>query len=165
MRWRLSSLAPCVPATCRQKHCLTQKHSHLPPFAGEKLAVSALEAVMRSTRVAGNWTCQHVPRSVACGSSQTRGAAPQCPGSGFSRTDSDMLARGWTPGRLVGDAQSIHFHQEIVEHLPPWTWRSRTRGWSASCSGRGSPRCTCCGALGGGLAPWTPGSSLQEQHQ
>lgn len=73
---------------------------------------------MRSTRAAGNWTCPRIPRSVACGSSQTLGAAPQGPGSGFSRRDSDMLARGWTPGRLVGDVQSVHLHQEVVEHLP-----------------------------------------------
>lgn len=46
------------------------------------------------------------------------GSAPQCRGSGFSRTDSNVLARGWTPGRLVGYAQSIHLHQEVVEHLP-----------------------------------------------
>lgn len=74
---------------------------------------------MRSTRAAGNWTCPRIPRSVAGSSSQTCGAAPQCPGSGFSRRDSDMLARGWTPGRLVGGVQSVHLHQEVVEHLPP----------------------------------------------
>ena len=29
-----------------------------------------------------------------------------------------MLARGWMPGRLVGDVQSVHLHQEVVEYLP-----------------------------------------------
>lgn len=105
-------MAPCVPATCRQKHCLTQKHRHLSAFAWREA---------RSQRVGGgdalhagrgelDLPARPTSHGAAGGSSQTLGAVLQCPGSGFSRRDSDMLARGWTPGRLVGDVQSVHLH-------------------------------------------------------
>ena len=45
------------------------------------------------------------------------GSAPQCRGSGFSRTDERVSS--WVDTRTIGWLwQSIHLHQEVVEHLP-----------------------------------------------
>ena len=149
---------------------------------------------MRSTRAAGSWTCPRVPRSMAGGSSQTCGAAPQCPGSGVSRRDSNMLGHGWTPGRLVGDVQSVHLHQEVVEHLSSSELEKQDRrvecfllrAWipagvcgaerwvEASLHGLQAAPCrnstreswTPGGSLQNSTRDsWTPGGSLQEQHQ
>ena len=102
MGWRPSSLAPCVPATCRQKHCLTQKHSHRPPFAGEA-----------HSQCVGGGDAPHAGRGEL--------DLPTCPTQRGWRLLPDPRGRASVPG--------LGLQQDRLRHVSSWVDTRTTGRW------------------------------------